>query len=157
MTILYALPTGGNIILQLKDEMAYVAGLWGSPWRPSRSRACASFRGSFLKIFKRHSATRCALKASRALSKPKGASPSKGLLSKRSLPGQYQLEIRRIELEGAQLPHEAELNVSRFELESGKWAASDDQQSGPGNRTSANRGIQHRKCDTGAFKESAKR
>ena len=29
----------------------------------------------------------------------------------------HQLEIRRIELEGAQLPHEAELNASRFELE----------------------------------------
>ena len=28
----------------------------------------------------------------------------------------HQLEIRRIELEGAQLPHEAELNASRFEL-----------------------------------------
>ena len=44
--------------------------------------------------------------------------PSKGLLSKRSWPGRnHQLEIRRIELEGAQLPHEAELNASRFELE----------------------------------------
>jgi hypothetical protein len=87
MTIDDTLRKRGSIIRQLKDEMAYVAGLWGSPWRPSKSRACASFRGSFLKIFRRRSAMQCALKVNRALLKAKGASPSKGLLSKRSWRG----------------------------------------------------------------------
>ena len=40
-----------------------------------------------VKIFRRRSAMQCALKVSRVLSKPKGASRSKGLLSKKSLPG----------------------------------------------------------------------
>src|SRR4029077_2858677 len=66
MTIDDVLRKRGSIILQLKDEMAYVVGLWGLPWRPSRSRASAFSLGSSLRISRRHSAMPCAWRVNRA-------------------------------------------------------------------------------------------
>jgi regulator of protease activity HflC (stomatin/prohibitin superfamily) len=118
MTIEDTLRKRGSIIRQLKDEMAYVSGLWGIGVETVEIKSVrilsrqlfenlqAPFRNAM-----RLESEQSAIETERRLAEQRTAQQEELARQK------HQLEIRRIELEGAQLPHEAELNVSRFELE----------------------------------------
>jgi hypothetical protein len=118
MTIEDALRKRGTIILKLKDEMAYVAGLWGIAVETVEIKSVrilsrqifenlqAPFRNAL-----RFESEQSAIETERRLAEQRTAQQEELARQK------HQLEIRRIELEGAQLPHKAELNAKRFELE----------------------------------------
>ena len=118
MTIEDALRKRGTIILKLKDEMAYVAGLWGIRVETVEIKSVrilsrqlfenlqAPFRNAV-----RFESEQSAIETERRLAEQRTAQQEELARQK------HQLEIRRIELVEAQLPHEAELSASRFELE----------------------------------------
>jgi regulator of protease activity HflC (stomatin/prohibitin superfamily) len=118
MTIEDALRKRGSIILQLKNEMAYVAGLWGIAVETVEIK---SVRILSRQLFENLQAPfRNAL---RLESEQSAIETEKRLAEQRTVQQEelarqkHQLEIRRIELEEAKLPHEAELDAKRFELQ----------------------------------------
>ena len=107
----------GSIILQLKEEMAYVAGLWGIALETVEIK---SVRILSRQLFENLQAPfRNAL---RLESEQSAIETEKRLAEQRTVQQEelarqkHQLEIRRIELEESKLPHEAELDAKRFEL-----------------------------------------
>ena len=118
MTIEDVLRKRGSIILQLKDEMAYVAGLWGIAVETVEIK---SVRILSRQLFENLQAPfRNAL---RLESEQSAIETEKRLAEQRTVQQEelarqkHELEIRRIELEEAKLPHEAELDAKRFELQ----------------------------------------
>ena len=118
MTLEDALRKRGSIILQLKDEMAYVAGLWGIAVETVEIK---SVRILSRQLFENLQAPfRNAL---RLESEQSAIETEKRLAEQRTVQQEelarqkHQLEIRRLELEESKLPHEAELDAKRFELQ----------------------------------------
>jgi regulator of protease activity HflC (stomatin/prohibitin superfamily) len=117
LTIEDALRKRGSIILQLKEEMAYVAGLWGIAVETVEIKSVrilsrqlfenlqAPFRNAI-----RFESDQSAIETERRLAEQRTAQQEELARQK------HQLEIRRIELEESKLPHEAELDAKRFEL-----------------------------------------
>ena len=113
-----ALRKRGSIILQLKDEMAYVAGLWGIAVETVEIKSVrilsrqlfenlqAPFRNAL-----RLESEQSAIETEKRLAEERTAQQEELARQK------HQLEIRRIELEESKLPHEAELDAKRFELQ----------------------------------------
>jgi regulator of protease activity HflC (stomatin/prohibitin superfamily) len=117
MTIEDTLRKRGSIILQLKDEMAYVAGLWGIAVETVEIKSVrilsrqlfenlqAPFRNA-----QRFESEQSSIETEKRLAEQRTAQQEELARQK------HQLEIRKIELEEARLPHEAELDAMRFEL-----------------------------------------
>ena len=118
MTLEDALRKRGSIILQLKDEMAYVAGLWGIAVETVEIKSVRILSRQLFENLQAPFRNALRLEGEQsAIETEKRLAEQRTVQQEELARQKHQLEIRRIELEEAKLPHEAELDAKRFELQ----------------------------------------
>ena len=118
MTLEDALRKRGSIILQLKDEMAYVAGLWGIAVETVEIKSVRILSRQLFENLQAPFRNALRLEGEQsAIETEKRLAEQRTVQQEELARQKHQLEIRRIELEESKLPHEAELDAKRFELQ----------------------------------------
>src|SRR6476660_1886524 len=118
MTIDDALRKRGSMILQLKDEMAYVAGLWGIAVETVEIKSVRILSRQLFENLQAPFRNALRLESEQSAIETEKRLAEQRTVQQEALARQkHQLEIRRIELEESKLPHEAELDAKRLELQ----------------------------------------